>query len=253
MFDKNVYDGRGSATISVDAFSRSRFHNARRTRFSHDEFRSLFPARHICLRHIHVRSELLQRRTTVYTVLFRVGWQVTAWCSVPSAGIDLPVCQATDEDPSFWLAHDLWGSEPAAGTPYLDHRTNADATHVLCYGHHLMGVGGMFSVLQRCHEQEAFDRTLADGLLWSTPGSGTVRMRPLCASVVDMDDASVQRFDFEGTRAFRSWLDGQLRRSSAKATDATDTARGASRAVTLVTCSSDLAGQRERTVVTFVE
>lgn len=176
----------------------------------------------------------------------------TAWCAVPGGGIDLPVCQASDEDPSFWLTHDLWGNESAAGTPYVDHRTGANDTHVLCYGHHLTGIGGMFSGIQRCHGQEAFDRVLADGLLWSTPSSDAVHMRALCASVVDMDDAAVQQFEFEDTRAFRSWLGYQLRRSSAKAIDAMDITRSASRAVTLVTCSSDLAGRRERTVVTFV-
>lgn len=187
-----------------------------------------------------------------WEALLATNPQVSAWCAVPDAGIDLPVCQATDADPSFWLMHDLWGNESAAGAPYIDHRTNADAMHVLCYGHHLTGIGGMFSELQRCHEQEVFDRVLSDGLLWSTPTSGTTRMRALCASVVDMDDVEVQRFEFADTAVLRSWLVTHVRRSSAQAVGATVIAQSANRAVTLATCSSDIAGQRQRTVVTFV-
>lgn len=187
-----------------------------------------------------------------WDALLATNPQISAWCAVPGASIALPVCQATDEDPSFWLTHDLWGSESAAGAPYVDHRTNADATHVLCYGHHLTGIGGMFSELQRCHEQEVFDHALADGLLWSTPESGAVHMRALCASVVDMDDDVVQHFEFADTPTLRSWLATRVQRSSAQAINANAVAQSASRAVTLVTCSSDLAGQRQRTVVTFV-
>ena len=175
---------------------------------------------------------------------------VVAWCRVEGAGIDLPVCQAKDDDPHRWLARDLWGGKSPAGTPYVDHRAGAESPHVLCYGHHLAGTGGMFSALGDCHAQDAFDRTLAGGLAWSTPQS-SVRLRPLCASVVDQEDALVQRFDFAGVAELRAWLAGLVARSTAKATDAEALAATATRAVTLVTCSSDVAGQRGRTVVTF--
>ena len=177
---------------------------------------------------------------------------VVAWCRVNGTSIDLPVCQASDEDPAFWLTHDLWGGESPAGTPYVDHRATASSRHLLCYGHHLAGTGGMFSDVYRCHEQDEFDGVLSGGLVWSTPDGGELRMRTLCASTQDMAFGDVQRFDFESTGEFRSWLDGMCNRSTAKVTDAGKLASSASRAITLVTCSSDLTGQRDRTLVTFV-
>ena len=35
---------------------------------------------------------------------------VIGWVTVPGTGIDLPICQARDEDPTFYLAHDAYGS-----------------------------------------------------------------------------------------------------------------------------------------------
>ena len=77
-------------------------------------------------------------------------------------------------------------------------------------------------------------------------------MRVLRASTQDMDFEDVQRFDFEGTDEFRLWLGAMCDRSTAKVVDAGKLASSASRAITLVTCSSDLTGQRDRTLVTFV-
>lgn len=174
-----------------------------------------------------------------------------AWVEVPGAGIDLPVMQAADDDPDFWLAHDLWGEPSPAGTPYVDHRARAGSQHLLCYGHHLAGTGGMFSALRRCHEQACFDHTLAGGLVWSTP-SGTARLEPLCASVVDMEDPRPQRFSFSGDTELRDWLSSVLADATARSPRAEAALAGARRAVTLVTCASELSGQRWRTAVTFV-
>lgn len=178
---------------------------------------------------------------------------VVAWCRIEGTNISLPVCQATDESPEHWLTHDLWGNESPAGTPYVDHRATAESQHVLCYGHHLTGTGGMFSELYRCHEQDEFDRILTGDLLWSTPHGGTVRLHPLCAAVVDKDDAVTQRFDFESEAEFHLWLSKALANSTARSEEAYALSTMTPRAITLVTCASDLGGQPERTVITFVE
>lgn len=177
---------------------------------------------------------------------------LVAWCRVEGTSIDLPVCEATDDAPTHWLTHDFWGEDSSAGTPYVDHRASPTSQHILCYGHHLMGVGGMFSDVYRCHEQDEFDRWLTGSLVWSTPDGTVTRLRPLCASSQDMDHADIQRFEFDGTAGFRSWLYAILAQASSKAPDADFLAGAAWRAITLVTCSSDLSDQRERTLVTFV-
>lgn len=89
-------------------------------------------------------------------------------------------------------------------------------------------------------------------LIWCTPDGQTTRFHPLCASVVDKDDADIQRFDFDNCTDFRQWLGESLSRSSARNDSAVTFAANATRAITLVTCASDLGGQRERTVMTFV-
>lgn len=177
---------------------------------------------------------------------------VVAWCKVEGTSIDLPVCQATEDDPGFWLTHDLWGEESPAGTPYIDHRATAHSTHIMCYGHHLTGTGGMFSEIYRCYGQGEFDRWLTGDLVWTTLESQTDRLRPLCASSVDMDYADIQHFDFESASELRAWLHILIAQSSAKADNAAQLADNATRAITLVTCSSNLSSQRTRTIVTFV-
>ena len=177
---------------------------------------------------------------------------VVAWCQVEGTDIDLPVCQASDEEPEHWLTHDLWDDESPAGTPYVDHRASAESRHILCYGHHLAGTGGMFSQLYRCHEQSEFDRILTGDLLWSTPDGETAKLHPLCACVVDKDDSNIQRLSFDNDADFRTWLGDILVRSTACGADATELVATARKAITLATCASDLSGRPERTVVTFV-
>ncbi|MBR3328240.1 MAG: hypothetical protein IKG22_13055 [Atopobiaceae bacterium] len=67
-----------------------------------------------------------------------------------------------------------------------------------------------------------------------------------------MDYILVQQFDFGRMSNFSAWLQDVLVRSSAMVPNANQLAGTASRAITLATCSSDLSGQRERTLVTFV-
>ena len=186
-----------------------------------------------------------------WAALLATNPTIVAWCHIEGTDIDLPVCQATDDDPEHWLTHDLWDDESPAGTPYVDHRATTDSQHVLCYGHHLTGTGGMFSELYLCHEQAEFDRILAGDLIWSTPDGRTLHLRPLCASVVDKDDADIQHFDFVNDTDFHLWLKEIPTSSSARNSSATTLVASATRAITLVTCSSDLSGRPERTIVTF--
>lgn len=109
----------------------------------------------------------------------------------------------------------------------------------------------MFSELSPCHEQQEFDSVLSGDLLWSTTDGRTARLRPLCASKVDEDDAAIQSLRFDGDVVFRAWLAATLEASSARSCDARALIPRATRAINLVTCLSNISGQRERTVVTY--
>lgn len=178
----------------------------------------------------------------------------TAWLEVPGAQIDLPLAQADPADPDFYLTHALDGSASPAGTPYLDARCDVRSRHLLAFGHHLTGVGGMFSDLQPCYRQEDFDRVCGPGLVLTTTGGDgrRVPMRALCARREDKGFLPIQRFSWDGQEDFRTWLRDLASTAPARSSDWEARAGAARQAMTLVTCSSNLAGRPWRTLVVFV-
>lgn len=176
---------------------------------------------------------------------------VVAWLKVTGTEIDLPVCQASDDDPEFYLHHDLWRNYEFTGCPYVDHRCTADGPHVLVFGHH-MNSGGMFSELFQCFRQEEFDRVLGSAtMVWSTPDSGSIVMRPVCAMEVDQSYEDIQWFEFDNVSKMEAWLVQMDQAATAHAESREGVIMTADRIVTLVTCSSLFGGQRTRTLVIF--
>lgn len=189
--------------------------------------------------------------------LHEVNQSVAAWVSVQGTDIDLPVVATRSEDDQAWyLTHDLWGRSATSGTPFLDRRCDsASARHVCAYAHHMTSTSGMFSQLQEAYLQERFDRL--GPLTWETP-EGLVRAEPLCALRVDASWQEIQRFDWEEgagrdtdqaeTCVFRAWLEGIAAQADALSSQADQMLAQATRCITLVTCSSDFAMQRWRTL-----
>lgn len=176
-----------------------------------------------------------------------------AWCSLPGLGIDVPVVLAAGgEGEDWWLSHDFFGAESPLGCAFVDRRCEgADDAHVMCLGHHVAGVPeAVFSRLSDCYLPEAFGGL--GELLWSTPAEGTLRLRPLCAARVREDDEGVQAFGLAGEGELRAFLEGHAGRCEARDPQWRAMAGLAERAVTLVTCSSDIAGQPWRAAATFV-
>lgn len=189
--------------------------------------------------------------------LHEVNQSVAAWVSVQGTDIDLPVVATRSEDDQAWyLTHDLWGRSATSGTPFLDRRCDgASARHVCAYAHHMTSTSGMFSQLQEAYLQERFDRL--GPLTWETP-EVLVQAEPLCALRVDASWQEIQRFDWgsagqsEGAQGdadgFRVWLAGIAAQADALSPKASSLLDGAARCFTLVTCSSDFAMQRWRTL-----
>lgn len=180
----------------------------------------------------------------------RLGPHGVAWLSVGNTPIDYPVAQATQAAPNYFLTHDLWGADSSVGCPFVDHRTSAEASHVMVLAHRLGTSDRLFGELRDRYVQERFDEL--GGLLWATPASGSTDFFPLCAAEVDRADPLVQRFGFDSVEGLRGWAAENLKRASARAPDGDALAAEAGRVVTLVTCSSARAGQRQRAVVLFV-
>lgn len=176
---------------------------------------------------------------------------IVAWLRVGGTTIDLPVMQPCGGQADDWyLTHAPDGSESGEGSAYLDRRAEADSGHRLVFGHHMAGTDRMFSAVSKAYGQGSFDG-LGD-MTWSTPGGGDLTLRPAFAMSVDKQYAAIQRFSFADGVDMRAWLGGLAGDASARADDVDGIVASAGAAVTLCTCSSDRAGQRARTLVTFV-
>ena len=197
--------------------------------------------------------ETMDNAAIDWDALRDINDQVAAWLVVEGAEMSLPVCQADAGSPDYYLSHDLWNNESLAGCLYVDCRTSADSRHVLVYGHHLVGTGGMLSELYSCSEQGVFDQVLCGDLMWSTPDRGERHLRPLCALAVDQSFNAIQRFDFSSDDDLQAWLEELCAQASAQTPSASDLTRRAHTAVSLVTCSSMVSGQRGRTIVILVD
>lgn len=187
-----------------------------------------------------------------------VGWDslqssnpdCVAWLSVDGTHIDYPVMQSSEADPEFYLHHDFWGSYDSAGTPYLDSRADADGSHMLVYGHHLGFSTRMFSEIFRAYQQDVFDGI--GSAWWTTEESGTTEFTPVMAMSVDKSYAGIQQFEFDDEEELRAWLEDLSGDASAVSDDMEEQIEGATRVLTLVTCSSTIGGQRARTLLIFV-
>lgn len=175
--------------------------------------------------------------------------QAAAWVQVGGTPIDYPVAQAMEQSPGFYLDHDLWGRASRAGCAYLDARSGPDEPHALVFAHHMGTTNAMFGPLSGAWRQEVFDGL--GSCVWSTRETEGLSLEPLCALRQDQDFAKIQRFDFADADTLGAWLQDLVEMADAKAPDARERAGHASRVVTLVTCSSDVPGLSERTLVLF--
>lgn len=173
----------------------------------------------------------------------------TAWLMVEGTPIDYPVAQAEDTDPEYYLSHDLWGNATRVGCPFLDSRCDASSRHKIIYAHHMGTTGLQFSPIADAWRQERFD---ALGVATLETAHDSETFRPLCALVVDKEFSPIQRFDMDGYE-LGPWLTQLVNQANARARDAEGLCQSARNALTLVTCASAKGGQRERTLLVFVE
>ena len=171
-----------------------------------------------------------------------------AWLSVDGTPIDYPVAQGAEQEPGFSLAHDLWGQPSQVGCPYLDWRCSVADTHALIYGHRVGTTDLQFSPIANAWDQGVFDALGAATLETRTDTKSYV---PCFALKVDKSYEQIQRFSMNRDE-LRSWLEDMLGEASAASPRAQDLCRHATKALTLATCASSQAGQRERTLLVFV-
>ncbi len=179
---------------------------------------------------------------------FKIDSPAVAWLTVDGTPIDYPVAQASEQDPDYYLSHDLWGEEARVGCPYLDWRCTADNAHRIIYAHHIGTTQLQFSSISDAWKQDRFDQLSGASLITRNSRETCI---PLCALVVDKQFADIQRFSMSQTE-LQSMLSSLIGRASAINPNAAMLIGGARKALTLVTCASQQGGQRERTLLVFV-
>lgn len=182
-----------------------------------------------------------------WAALEQTNADVVGWLSVEGTRIDYPVVQGGDD--GYYLSHDLWGNQSEAGCPFLAAEACPDEGVQLVFGHHMAYTTAMFSELAGTWSPEAFSQL--GYCVWMTR-KRVVRLEPLCALRVDAEDDEVRRVSFSSVGDLRRWLVGLSSRASARGGSWETLVSSATRAMALVTCSSNVSGQGWRTAVIFV-
>lgn len=177
---------------------------------------------------------------------------IAAWLRVDGTGIDLPVVSTRKGDPAdFYLNHDFNRNLSFAGCPYLDARSTADGPHALVYGHHMGFTGQIFSPIFATYRQSEFDKI--GEMSWFTPDKGRQTLKPIMAMSVDKKYQPIQTFSFSSAQEVRAWLSNMKKDATAVSSDCDEMIASATRAITLVTCSTMDTGGRARTLLVFAQ
>lgn len=175
---------------------------------------------------------------------------VAAWLTVKGTTVDVPVVQASAEDPDSWLYRDLWGASSDAGVPYIDHRCSASAERIVAYGHRTVYESYLFHDLSPLYGQESFDA--CGPAVWDTPDEGPVTFIPLCAASIDMRAEGWQASDLVEGPSLEVWLEWACSQASALSQDHEALVDSARRVLLLVTCNGRSFYPDTRTVIVYV-
>lgn len=172
-----------------------------------------------------------------------VNPDIVAWVSVPGTDIDYPVVQASADDPTFYLDHDVYRCWNPYGCPYLDAGCagrGIDSPLALMFGHH-MNDGSMFSAFAN-YSDRGFAQEHQEILL-QTP-ERDIRLNVIAADVVD-SNAEHKRLEFADDGELGFWLERLL----AEADVVLDVDVEADSVKAFCTCSYGRWNGHERTIV----
>lgn len=175
----------------------------------------------------------------------QVNPDVIGWITVPGTSIDHPIVQAGEDDPTFYLKHDVYGDYNVYGCPYLDAGCAQGglfgSRNAVVYGHH-MNDGSMFAPLASFTDI-AFAQKHRRVLL-QTPEKKEVVM----AAGVDVVPGweALKRTEFDGDADFERYREERLDACDVHLDSAPMSER---HMITLCTCSYGVWADDERTLV----
>lgn len=82
-----------------------------------------------------------------------------AWIYIPGTQVDYPIAQASEQDDSFYLTHDIYKNYSIYGTIYTEKCNSKDFSdpNTLIYGHEMLN-GSMFQNLHYYEDAEYFNK-----------------------------------------------------------------------------------------------
>jgi len=104
-----------------------------------------------------------------------------SWLKIEGTHIDNPVAQATEDDPDYWLSHNINGYYSQSGTIFFGEESNDNVN--IIYGHKMNIYGLMFNELGDKADQNNFN-TMGNVLLW-TKQTGLETYMPIAAQRVN--------------------------------------------------------------------
>lgn len=104
-----------------------------------------------------------------------------SWLKIQGTHIDNPVAQATEDDPDYWLSHNINGYYSQSGTIFFGEESNDNVD--IIYGHKMNMYGLMFNELGDKADQNNFN-TMGNVLLW-TKQTGLETYMPIAAQRVN--------------------------------------------------------------------
>ncbi|MBW7573092.1 class B sortase [Caproiciproducens faecalis] len=106
-------------------------------------------------------SASVQEQTLSFENLRKINSSIVGWIKVPNTIIDLPVLQATEKDPEFYLTHDYRDRYSGYGSVFVDAHCsveNGKSRSIVLYGHSLNS-GRMFTQLDRYKSLDFYKKT----------------------------------------------------------------------------------------------
>ena len=172
-----------------------------------------------------------------------------SWLKIQGTHIDNPVAQATEDDPDYWLSHNINGYYSQSGTVFFGEESN-DKVNII-YGHKMNVYGLMFNELGDKADQVNFN-TLGNVLLW-TKETGLEGYTPVAAQRVNAHETDLRNVPSMSDENKFAWAKQFYQDASAKDAIDWDTVKD-KKLLFLVTCSGYARyGHDVRTVILCVQ
>jgi len=171
-----------------------------------------------------------------------VNPDIIGWIVVPGTAIDYPIVQASSDDPTFYLTHDVYKDYNIYGCPYVDAGCEGlDDLSPIIYGHHMIN-DTMFSDFSNMTDNDYAEKH--SSIYLHTPDNNTTILNVTGARVINA--STTQRIGgFSNVKAMQQHFAEELKKAPMVRGEITENTE---RVFTFVTCSYTMF-RNERTLV----